>query len=591
MTTTPENFYTSQIEKNQILFEKVKKQLFGFSMMRLLVFCIALVAVYFAFGNTKLVVAIIIITIVLFLLLVSRYSELQYKRNKLEALLNINETELEVLKRNFHHLPTGDSYKDPSHYFSQDIDLFGKGSFYQYANRTALPEGGNALAAIFKANTIENIKEKQQATQELSGKPEWRQNFQAIALLSKSETNVKVIIKWLKEYTPFVPKMMGYLPLVFSGLSIAIGALYFLDVVPESYLVYWTLLGLLITGVFTKKITKLGLHAAKTQSIFDQYTKLLLLIEDTQFESLMLNLKKDQILSRGKKTSAVLKDFSKLLSSLEQNNNMVFLILGNGLFLRGLATSYKIEKWIKEHGQSVENWFEVTAFFDAYNSMGNFAFNHPNYVFPAIFEQGSTLKSEGAGHPLLDPKKSVLNDFEIDNDEFFIITGANMAGKSTFLRTVSLQIVMANVGLPVCATSVSYVPIKLITSMRTTDSLTDDESYFFSELKRLKFIVDEIQKDRYFIVLDEILKGTNSTDKAKGSRKFLERLVAAKSTGIIATHDLSLCEVSKTLPQVRNHYFDAEIIDDELHFDYKFKMGICQNMNASFLLKKMGIVN
>jgi DNA mismatch repair ATPase MutS len=218
-------------------------------------------------------------------------------------------------------------------------------------------------------------------------------------------------------------------------------------------------------------------------------------------------------------------------------------------------------------------------------------FNHPNYTFPEIVTEGTAIKAEKAGHPLLDPRKSILNDFEIKNEEFFIITGANMAGKSTFLRTVSLQSVMANVGLPVCATSGRYVPIKLITSMRTTDSLTDDESYFFSELKRLKFIVDEIQHDRYFIVLDEILKGTNSTDKAKGSRKFVERLVASKATGIIATHDLSLCEVAKELSEVKNYFFDAEIIDDELHFDYTFKEGICQNMNASFLLKKMGIVN
>jgi DNA mismatch repair ATPase MutS len=127
--------------------------------------------------------------------------------------------------------------------------------------------------------------------------------------------------------------------------------------------------------------------------------------------------------------------------------------------------------------------------------------------------------------------------------------------------------------------------------MRTTDSLTDDESYFFSELKRLRFIVDKIKTDRYFIVLDEILKGTNSTDKAIGSRKFVEKLIASKATGIIATHDLSLCDAATDLPQVKNYYFDAEIIDDELHFDYQFKKGICQNMNASFLLKKMQIID
>jgi DNA mismatch repair ATPase MutS len=149
---------------------------------------------------------------------------------------------------------------------------------------------------------------------------------------------------------------------------------------------------------------------------------------------------------------------------------------------------------------------------------------------------------------------------------------------------------MANMGLPVCAESFKYSPIKLITSMRTSDSLADDESYFFSELKRLKFIVEEIKLENYFIILDEILKGTNSTDKAIGSKKFVQKLVASNSTGIIATHDLSLCEIEKELTEIKNYYFDAEIISDELHFDYKLKNGICKNMNASFLLNKMEII-
>lgn len=165
-----------------------------------------------------------------------------------------------------------------------------------------------------------------------------------------------------------------------------------------------------------------------------------------------------------------------------------------------------------------------------------------------------------------------------------------MAGKSTFLRTVGLSIVMANNGLPICAQSFAYTPIKLISSMRTTDSLSDNESYFFSELKRLKHIIDTIENEEHFIILDEILKGTNSKDKAKGSQQFVEKLVRTKSTGIIATHDLSLCELEGQLSEVKNYYFDAEIVNDELYFDYKLKNGVCQNMNASFLLRKMGIV-
>src|SRR5690606_33635947 len=228
-------------------------------------------------------------------------------------------------------------------------------------------------------------------------------------------------------------------------------------------------------------------------------------------------------------------------------------------------------------------------FFDAHNSLGNYVFNHPDYVFPEIVQNNTVIEAVALGHPLLDKNKRVESNLNIHNQEFFIVTGANMAGKSTFLRTVSVHIVMANTGLPVCATSSIYSPVTLITSMRTSDSLTEYSSYLLSQLPTHKLIVDEIDKQPYYIILDEILKGTNSTDKAIGSRKFVEKLVAGNATGIIATHDLSLCDIAKELDVVKNHFFDAQIIDDELFFDYKFKDGICQNMNASFLLKKMEI--
>ena len=585
------SFYQGHIDKHTKALSQVTEQLLVSSIVRLSVFALTAFGMYLLFGNPKLVLAVALGGISLFLFLVSRHTNLKYKRNKLIALKKINETEIRVLDRDFHQLPDGEEFKNPSHYFSQDIDLYGRGSFYQYSNRTALQQGSQTLAKLYNENSIEHIVQKQQAIDELSKIPEWRQEFLAVASLTKTQTTTEAIEKWLESYSPFVPSMIRYLPLAFSILSLGCFALYFLGYLSGWMLLLVMVVGFLISGFFTKKITNLGAHSSKIQSTFEQYNKLLLIIENTDFKSTLLKEKKKAIIKEGEKTSSVLKEFSKLLGNLDQNNNVLYLFFGNGFFLRGLATAYQIEQWIEKHGTSAKDWFEIIAFFDAFISLGTFAFNHPNYTYPEISEDTVVLKSKGAGHPLLDPEKSVLNDFQIDNEKFFIITGANMAGKSTFLRTVSLQLVMANIGLPVCATQVQYNPIKLITSMRTTDSLTDDESYFFSELKRLKFIVDEIQTNRYFIVLDEILKGTNSIDKAKGSRKFVEKLVGSKSTGIIATHDLSLCEVANELPQIENHYFDAEIIDNELHFDYKFKVGVCQNMNASFLLKKMEIVD
>jgi len=584
-------FYTHNISSHQEESEKVKSQLQASSLVRLLVFVGAAIGIYAFMGNTKIIIAIVLLAIVLFIFLVSRHSDLQFKYHKFLALIKINEIEIDVLHRKFHHLPDGKEFSNPTHFYSQDIDLFGKGSFYQYCNRTALDQGSETLVEKFTENKIDNILLKQEAIKELAEKPKWRQEFAAIATLVKAEIPYKNIVHWLQQYKAFMPKAMQYVPTVFSVVTGLLFLFYFLGFVPGLVIGGWFVLGLLLSGLYFKKVSKLASDTSKVQSVFQQYQKLIVEIENQDFSSELLKEKKSKIVQEGKKTSEILHEFSRILGALDQRNNMIFGFLGNGFLLWDIKQSYKIEAWIAANGKSVEEWFGVIAFFDAFNSLGNFTFNHPNYVFPKLIKDGVVLKGINVAHPLLDPKKSVANDITIDKEQFFIVTGANMAGKSTFLRTVSLQIVLANVGLPVCASSVEYSPIKLITSMRTTDSLTDDESYFFSELKRLKFIVDEIQNDRYFIVLDEILKGTNSTDKAIGSRKFVEKLVASKSTGIIATHDLSLCEAARELPEIENHYFDAEIINNELHFDYKFKDGICKNMNASFLLKKMEIVD
>lgn len=587
----PKAFYNQQIEKYQRHLDAASKKLGLSSLLRLLIFLALVYAVYHFWGNVSVLVPVLLVGVAIFLFLVSRHSDLKYERDRYRELININQIELKVLKRDFHQLPTGQEFEDPLHPFSQDVDLFGKGSFFQYLNRTSLSEGTKKLAALLLENNIEGIAEKQKAIRELAEKADWRQNFSAIAVLVKTKTSTRIITDWFKSYKSFVPKLMSWLPWLFSVVSVALITGFFFDVITGIQLGAWFFFGLAITGIYLKKINLLSTHVSEVQDTFHQYYQLLGLIEETDFYSAILKEKRNIIHLNEQKASSILRKFSKAIDALDQRNNMIFGILGNGFLLWDLRQSYRLEKWITAYGSQVEKWFEVIEFLDAYNTLGNFSFNHPGYVFPELHSDSHITEATALAHPLLDPEKRVANDFSIEKEQFFIITGANMAGKSTFLRTVSLHIVMANLGLPVCAASCSYTPIKLITSMRTTDSLTDDESYFFSELKRLKFIVEEIKKDKYFIILDEILKGTNSTDKAIGSKKFIEKLVASHSTGIIATHDLSLCEVADELPQVENFYFDAEIISDELNFDYKFKEGICQNMNASFLLKKMEIVD
>jgi len=593
----PKQFYTNRRDTYKAEVSHNKKHLLLLSWLRFSAFVVTVILAYYFFPNWKLSVIICAIGIALFIYLLTQYSSQNKQLELKKALLKLNEEDLKMLESKFHHRETGNEFQDPKHYYSPDIDLFGNGSFFQYLNRTQIPEGKRGLARLLKLNSVKNIRQKQEAIKELSAKPEWMQNYSATASLANIETPSRQIINWLQDHERFMPKTTKWFQLLFCTISIILLILAIFEVIPIDYFGYWLFVGLLITGRYLKKINKLSANSDRARDTFKHYSELLLQIENERFNSKLLKKKQEQIHSETKRASAIFAQFSRHLDALDNRNNLIGAIFGNGYLLLDLKNAFYVEKWISTYASKVEDWFDVISFFDVYNTLGTYTFNHPKHHFPElitpereIIGREYVIDAKQLGHPLLNSSKRVNSDVSIDNHNFFIVTGANMAGKSTFLRTISLHIVMANIGLPVCAAYSKYQPIKLITSMRTTDSLTDESSYFFSELTRLKFIVDALEKDSYFIVLDEILKGTNSTDKAIGSKKFVEKLVAKKATGIVATHDLSLCTISNELEAVENYYFDAEIINNELHFDYKLKKGVCNNMNASFLLKKMDIV-
>ncbi|SDG82908.1 MutS-related protein [Winogradskyella thalassocola] len=587
----PNTFYSEQLDDNQTASKRIFKQLSLLSIIRLAVFVLTGIGIYLTYKNWQVALGIGVVGMASFLFLLSRYTDLKSKRNLHKRLITINEDELNIAKGDFHDRLDGSEFQNPKHFFSLDIDLFGKGSFFQFINRTAIREGTQKLTENLLSNDITHIEDRQQAIKEIAALPKWRQNYSAVAQGVEIEHSAASIIKWLRDYKPFLGKTQYALTIGFSIVSLVILGLGIMEIIPITTIGYWLLVGLGITGVYWKKIDTLALHTGRAKDTFRQYALLLEAIETTEFKSELLKSKQKLIQSEDQKASEIFSKFSKTLDALDNRNNLISLVLGNGYLLLDIRNSYNVEKWITQYADKVDDWFEVVTFFDAFNSFGNYAFNHQNFTYPTLTDEPVTILAEGLGHPLLNPEKRVDSDLVLKKEQFFIVTGANMAGKSTFLRTVALHIVMANVGLPICAKQSKYKPIKLITSMRTTDSLTDDSSYFFSELTRLKFVVDTIENDKnYFVILDEILKGTNSTDKAIGSRKFVEKLVKQHATGIIATHDLSLTEIETELEAVKNYYFDAEIINDELFFDYKLKQGVCQNMNASFLLKKMEII-
>ena len=323
------------------------------------------------------------------------------------------------------------------------------------------------------------------------------------------------------------------------------------------------------------------------------YVHLIELADKQSMESPLLIVLKKEFESHGKKAPEVLGMLAKELDRLDLRNNLILYALLEGSMFWQLRQMLRIERWKEEYGAHLLQWLGALGQLDALSALATFAFNHEEYTYPIITDHPFVFHAKDMGHPLMPQEQCVTNDVEIPQRPYFlIITGANMAGKSTYLRTIGCNYLLACIGTPVCCSSLEIYPAHLMTSLRTSDSLANNESYFFAELKRLQQILERLKKgEEMFIILDEILKGTNSMDKQKGSLALIKQLLRLKTNGIIATHDLLLGDLKQHFPkEISNYCFEADIQNDELTFSYKLREGVAQNMNACFLMQKMGIV-
>jgi DNA mismatch repair ATPase MutS len=278
---------------------------------------------------------------------------------------------------------------------------------------------------------------------------------------------------------------------------------------------------------------------------------------------------------------------------MDSNLNIVISVILNGLLMFNIHLLIAVEAWRNQYREMIPKWFAILDEVDALSSLATLSFNNPDFIFPAQTSGGYNLIASGMGHPLIPRERCVKNDFEIHGwNQFSIITGANMSGKSTFLRTVGTNYILAMMGAPVFAEKFIFCPVEIHSSIRTNDSLVKRESYFYAELKRLKEIIDELEQGRQkFILLDEILKGTNSSDKQTGSIALIKQLMKYNVAGMFATHDLALGDLINAYPDhITNHCFEIMIDKDRMEIDYKLRPGVCKNLNASYLMKKMGIL-
>ncbi len=536
--------------------------------------------------------------IALFLYLVKRHAKIEAKRLRAQNLQTVNERELAALGGDYSAFDGGEELVDPKHDYSYDLDIFGQKSVFQAINRTASVLGKEVLSGWFKRGLTdkETIQARQKAHNELADKLNFRQEFLAIGTEQlEAENDQDRLMRWL-EVPAFYLNHPLYKILIYlmpALMALLVGLSFVVPWITWHFPVFLALVNLAIVRQNLPQVGKAHAVLSRRNNMLERYADLLHIIEQEPFEADLLQTLQSHLNRDGVQASERIKTLASISRDFDNRLNVFVAFLFNATILWDLLCMRRLEKWKESAKDELPSWFEVLGQFDALISLGGFAYNHPDYSWPTINTDAFVFQANEMGHPLLDPEVRVDNNLTMEGDgQYVIVTGANMAGKSTFLRTVGVNLVLGMMGAPVCAQAFSFSPMHLLTSVRATDSLQDNESYFYAELLRLKYIVDELKGGQgHFIILDEMLRGTNSRDKQTGSRGYIEQLLGLKAMGLIATHDLSLGTLIDDYPdQIKNRRFEVNILEDRLDFDYKLKEGISQNLNATFLMRKMGIM-
>jgi hypothetical protein len=593
----PDEYYQKQIDHYTARLKQIKKRRNLITLAKLLTFGYMIFLIYLLINHsTQPLLLLGTGAILVFIFLTLWDSQIIYRQHLIEELLRINTLESDYLAGNFSALDQGERFNDPAHPYAHDLDLFGEDSLFQHLNRTVTFSGTQKLVSwlLSLSKDPEVIHSRQQAAEELCAEPEWCQHFRAAGALHPTQALDAVILKSGPTESPFFSKHSTVRLILWIANTIVIvsWAVTSFTPLPFSISLVLSLLQLSALALYIKKINAYHQRLNLFLKTISNYLPLVRLIHDQSFRSPYLQKIRHSLFTPESNSLQALTQLHRIQNSLDQRGNIVIAFILNGLYLKDFHTLLRLDHWRKKYGPDIETWTDVLSEADALISMANYRFNHPAYCLPVIC-QDRLLDTEEIGHPLLKSERNVTNDFSIRSlHQIAIVTGANMAGKSTFLRTIGVNLILAQSGNVVCSRYFAFQPMTLFTSMRTTDSLSKDTSYFHAELLRLQQLVNIAQQeDKVFIILDEMLKGTNSVDKLNGSLAFLKRILSYPISGLVATHDLALGELADDFPE---HFFNVcfEIVHSgsQITYDYKLHPGISSNMNASILLKQMGLI-
>jgi hypothetical protein len=591
---SPREVYISREAEFRAAAERLQKLADRLSLARLLSFVGGLLLfVLLSTLSVAAAVTALTVSLLLFGWFVISYGSTEKKKTYFKHLADINSRELKCLDGAFSGFHEGSEYSERDHPYSHDLDIFGKSSLFQYICRTTSKPAADLLAEYLKsAAPVEEILLRQEAASDLQAMTDWRQDLQTLGHSNAGAGNdPQPLLNWLAGANLFLNRrslkvISGFLSLIgITAITLAISGF------PAAILAPVFSVNFIFYFLYGKKIATLHRNVSKSADLLIAYSSSIRLIEDNRFTAAKL-LKLQASFSEANSASAIIRKLSKLVNRLDSRLNVLVSIPLNLLFFTDIHFCLALEKWKNENSKKIPKWFAAMAEFEVLSSIGTMAFNNPDWVMPDIAAEFFILRAERMGHPLIPSDRRINNDFETSGGgRTILVTGSNMSGKSTFLRTCGINTVLALAGAPVCASSFTVSNVKIHSSMRISDSLEENISSFYAELKRLNSIIKEAETNpEVFLLLDEILRGTNSNDRFTGSVALIKQLTGYGTVAMVATHDLKLAELSAEMQgKIDNYHFDVKISGDELFFDYKLTHGICKSMNASILMKKMGI--
>jgi hypothetical protein len=507
---------------------------------------------------------------------------------------------------------TGERFRDPAHLYADDLDLFGRGSLFQLLSTTRTASGEQLLAQWLKVPAaVPEIRDRQAAIAELSPKLDLREQIAVLGPEIKAAVRTDELIAWATApalLTARWPRIV--LPLL-ATVSASLVGWWIWTGVPPGELVLALVVQSAVAGVYRRRAHEIAHGVEERQMELEVLAELIARLEQEPVESPLLRAVASDLRSTGRSPAEEIKRLARLVDLLSSAHNPLFAPIA-ALFLLGTQVAFAVERWRVTCGPAVPRWLAAVAQYEALSALAAYTAEHPGHPFPELVEEPAVFEGDAIAHPLLPRDSAVANDVRLSaaGVRVLIVSGSNMSGKTTFLRTVGINAVLAYAGGPVRASRLRLSILAIGGTLRIHDSLQEGRSRFFAEISRISEIVAlaklratsphlhistsphrDISTSPYVLFLfDELLSGTNSHDRLLGATGILRGLVGLNALGLVTTHDLALTAIVDELDgKAQNAHFEDRFVDGTLHFDYTLKPGVVRTSNAIALMRSVGL--